>query len=264
MLKDETRKRIVEMLGEQERVGFKEFRSSLKIGVGTLYYHLDILSDFVAQDENRKYMLNERGRLLYRAMSEDTLPAALNLDHVYQSGFLRWLFLSPLLDRVKGSVRWLPLSALIFAFGAVGAGLAKLDPLLLFYSPTTRSFELTAASFLFCWIGAFFLADFLAYLLYRRSGDDVCLFVCFGIAALPLVAYPYLYMVLALTVSATIVTYVLRAVLLLLQVWSLILLTSALSHGKGLRLERAVILSLSILYVNIALLIALGNISFGI
>jgi len=261
LLKDETRRRIVEMLGEQEKVGFKELRDNLKVGVGTLYYHLDILADFITQDKNRKYALNERGRLLYQTIKEGTMPAALKLDRTYQIGMLRWLFLSPIMSRMSSYTKWLPVSALIFVFGAVGVGLARLDPILLFYAPTTRSFELTAASFLFYWIGAFFLVDLLAYLIYRRIGEDIHLFVCMGIAAIPLAAYPYLHMILYLAVPPTVVTYVLRGVLLVLQVWSLILLTSAFSYGKGLRLERAVILSLSLLYANIALLIVLGNLT---
>jgi len=261
LLKDATRRRIIEMLGEQERVGFKEFRDSLKVGVGTLYYHIDILSDFITQDKNRKYMLNERGRLLYQALKEGTMPAALRLDRIYQSGVLRWLFLSPILGRMNNAIKWLPLSALILALGAVGAGLARLDPLLLFYIPTTKGFELTAASFLFHWVGAFFFVDILAYILYRRLGYDVHLLVCMGVATLPLAIYPYLHMVLSLTVPPIMVTYVLMSVLLALQVWSLNLLTSAFSYGKGLRLERAVILGLTLLYANIALLIVQGNLT---
>lgn len=261
LLKDGTRRRIIEMLGEQEKVGFKEFRDNLKIGVGTLYYHLDILSDYVTQDKSRKYMLNERGRLLYQSVKDGAVPTALKLDRVYHSGVLHWLFLSPLLSRMNSSTKWLPLSAIILVLGAVGVGLARLDPLFLFYTPTTRGFELTAASFLFYWIGAFFLADVLAYVLYRRSGDDIHLFVCMGVAALPLAAYPYLHMLLSIAVPATIVTHVLRGTLLGLQIWSMILLTAAFSYGKGLRLERAIILSLSLLYANIALLIVLGNLT---
>lgn len=261
LLKDETRRKIIEMLAEQEKVGFKDFRDSLKIGVGTLYYHLDILSDFITRDKSRKYMLNDRGRLLYRAMKEGVMPAALRLDRVYQSGVLRWLFLSPILSKMNTSTKWIPLSALILGLGAIGSGLARLDPMLLFYSPTIRSFELIVASFLFYWMGAFFLVDLLAYILYKRIGDDAHLFVCMGVAALPLAIYPYLYMILSLVVSPTILAYTLRGVLLVLQIWGLVLLTSAFSFGKGLRLERALILGLSLLYANIAILIALGNLS---
>jgi DNA-binding transcriptional ArsR family regulator len=52
------RKEIIELLGEQEKLGFKELKEKLQINVGALYYHFDALSDLIAQDDNRKYMLD--------------------------------------------------------------------------------------------------------------------------------------------------------------------------------------------------------------
>ncbi|RLG92573.1 hypothetical protein DRO34_02325 [Candidatus Bathyarchaeota archaeon] len=68
LLKDPTRRKIIEILGERGKIGFKELRSLLGLGVGTVYYHLDMLSDFIVQDKSRKYSLNNRGQLLYRSM----------------------------------------------------------------------------------------------------------------------------------------------------------------------------------------------------
>lgn len=57
LLRDPTRRRIIEILGEQSKIGFKELRSSLGLGVGTLYYHLDMLSDFLVQDKSARSFL---------------------------------------------------------------------------------------------------------------------------------------------------------------------------------------------------------------
>ena len=70
LLSDPTRRKIIEILAEQGKVGFKELRQILGLGVGTVYYHLDMLSEFITQDKSRKYMLNDRGRLLYQSMKE--------------------------------------------------------------------------------------------------------------------------------------------------------------------------------------------------
>jgi len=67
------------MLGEQGKMGFKELRSNLGLGVGTVYYHLDMLSDFITQDKSRKYSLNDRGQLLYRSLMEGSVSPALTL-----------------------------------------------------------------------------------------------------------------------------------------------------------------------------------------
>ncbi len=259
LLKDETRRKIIGMLGEHEKVGFKEFKDNLNIGVGTLYYHLDILSDYLTQDKTRKYLLNEKGRLLYRVLIEGTIPAGLKIDSIYQSRGLQWLFLTPVFNKMDSSIKWIILPALILSIGAIGAGLARLEPLLLFYTPTISSFGMIAAIFLLSWIGAFFLIGVLSRLFYQRVGDNIYLLVCMSFAAAPLAVYPYLYMTLYPVVSPTVGTYTLRIVLLVLQVWSLILLTSAFSFGKGLRIEKAAVLSICLIYVNIALLVLSGN-----
>ena len=66
LLKDPARRKIIEILGSQEKIGFKELRETLGLGVGTVYYHLDMLSEFLEQDKQRKHRLNAKGQMLYR------------------------------------------------------------------------------------------------------------------------------------------------------------------------------------------------------
>jgi len=82
-------------LGEQGKIGFKELRQSLGLGVGTVYYHLDMLSDFLTQDKSKKYMLNDRGRLLLNVLREGRLPPTLEIGEAFSHRFGRWLLLSP-------------------------------------------------------------------------------------------------------------------------------------------------------------------------
>jgi len=56
LLKDPARRKIVTLLGEQGKMGFKDLKENLQLGVGTLYYHLDMLLDFLTQDKHRKYI----------------------------------------------------------------------------------------------------------------------------------------------------------------------------------------------------------------
>lgn len=252
LLRDPSRRKIIETLGEQGRIGFKELRQSLGLGVGTVYYHLDMLSDFLTQDKSRKYMLNDRGRLLYRSLREGSFSPALNVGEALSHRLGRWLFLSPVFMRTV-RLELLPVSVLILSFGAVGSALAKIEPLFLFYFPSFRGFENIAIMFFFYWIGLFLLADFLIFVLFRRVGGDLQLFTGMGISALPLALFPYVYMVVPYSVA--------RYVLLALQVWTLLLVSSAFSFGKGLRLDRSIMVSLIILYVNIALLVVLGRLA---
>jgi hypothetical protein len=117
--------------------------------------------------------------------------------------------------------------------------------------------------FLFYWVSLFLLADAVIYVLFRRTGGDLQLFACVGVAALPLALFPYFYALALPYLMALVPTVALwlpRFVLLILQVWTLLLISSAFSFGKGLRLDRSIIVTLVILYVNIMILIMLGRV----
>jgi len=265
LLRDPARRKIIEILGEQGRCGFKELRSSLGLGVGTVYYHLDMLSDFVVQDKSRKYILNDRGQLLYRSLKEGSAPIALDAGDALSHRLGRWLFLSPVFFRMTRLEVFLPVSVAMLFLGALGSAVARIEPIFFFYFPSSHSFESNAVMFLFSWIGLFLLAEILCFLLYRRTGGDLQFFAGLSFSSLPLVVFPYIH----IAIQAIVPLYapmlspaiILRYVLLVFQVWTLLLISSALSFGKGLRLDRSILVSLIILYFNIVLLILLGRLT---
>jgi len=257
LLRDPARRKIIELLGEQGKIGFKELRGSLGLGVGTVYYHLDMLNDFVSQDKSRKYLLNDRGQLLYRALKDGNVSPALNVGNEALSHRLgRWIFLSPVFAKTTHLTIFLPIAVAILIVGAVGSASAKLEPVFFFYFTSTRSYENVVLTFLFYWIGLFLLADALIYILFRRTGGDLQLFAGLSVAALPLAIFPYFHMLIPAQTY-----WITRYVLLILQVWTVLLISSAFSFGKGLRLDRSIIVSLIFLYVNIALLQVEGRLS---
>jgi hypothetical protein len=256
LLRDPARRKIVEILGSQGKIGFKELKQTLGLGVGTVYYHLDMLSDFLTQDKHRKYMLNDRGRLLHKLLREGSLPPSLEIGEAFSHRLGRWLFLSPIFIKTTRPEKMLPVSILILVLGAIGAAYVKIDPMLFFYFPfSDYEFETIATLFFFNWIGIFLFSDFLIYLLYRRTGGDLQLFTCLGISVFPLALFPYIYAILPLSYSTA------RYILLVLQVWSLLLMSSAFSFGKGLRLDKSIVISLTIIYLNVMLLIILGRLT---
>lgn len=252
LLRDPARRKIIEILGNQEKIGFKELKEILGLGVGTVYYHLDMLSDFIQQDKQRKYRLNDRGRMLYKVLKEGNVPPTLEISEAFSHRLGKWLFLSPVFAKTVRPLRFLPVAAAILLIGAFGAAYAKLDSALFFYFPYSAYNPTTIiALFLFNWIGLFLFAEFLIYLLYRRVGNDLQLFTCLGIAAFPVAVFPYAY----LSVSDVISQYILFT----LQIWSLLLTSAAFCFGKGIRLDKAIVISLTAMYLNIALLFMLGR-----
>jgi len=252
LLRDPARRKIIDILGVQEKIGFKELREVLGLGVGTVYYHLDMLSDFLTQDKQRKYRLNDRGRALYRIMKEGSVPATLEISEAFSHRIARWLFLSPVFAKTAKPLMLLPVSIAILLIGAVGSAYAKLDSALFFYFPySVYSFTGVIALYILNWIGLFLFAELFTYVVYRRAGNDIQLFTCVGLATFPMAAFPYIYMSIPDIVS--------QYVMFVLQIWSLLLISAAFCFGKGIRLDKALVISLIAMYLNMATLFMLGR-----
>ncbi len=252
LLRDPSRRKIIEILGEHEKIGFKELKQMLGLGVGTVYYHLDMLSEYVTQDRQRKYRLNDRGRFLQELLKRGGSSPTLQASETFSHRLVRWLFLAPLLAKTIQPLRLLPLALLILVLGALGSALASSQSLLFFYSPFTRyQFDATALLYIFNWVSLFLFSDLIIYLVFKRTGGDLQLFVCIGIASLPTAVFPYIYIFLSYEVA--------RYFLLILTIWSVLLLSSAYSFSKGLRLDKSIVTSLLMLYVNTAVLLITGR-----
>jgi len=262
LLRDPARRKIIEILGTQEKIGFKELRETLGLGVGTVYYHLDMLSDFITQDNQRKYRLNDRGKVLYQVLKEGSVPAFLGISEALSHRFAKWLFLSPVFAKTVKPLLLLPFALAILLIGGFGAASAGLDSALFFYFPySARDFTSLIALYIFNWIGLFLFAEILAYLAYRRVGNDLQLLTCILLASFPLAIFPYIYpftseiflAILGLKMSVSTIA------LFILQIWTLLLLSAALCFGKGLRLDKAIVISLTAIYINMAVLFFTGR-----
>lgn len=263
LLRDPARRKIIEILGTQEKIGFKELREALGLGVGTVYYHLDMLSDFITQDKQRKYRLNDRGQILYRLLKDGSIPTTLDINVTFSHKIGKFLFLSPLFAKTTKPFTLIP-SIAILVLGAIGAAQAKLEPALFFYpSPYSTYSQLGIVfMYIFSWLGLFLFVEIFTALIYRRVGNELQLFVCINLAGFPLAAFPYIYLAVS-TMLPTLGSVELNAIMqyaqIILQIWSLLLVTTATCFGKGIRLDKAFVVSLAAMYLNIAVLFMFGR-----
>jgi hypothetical protein len=259
------RRDIIRLLGEKEVMGFTELRGTLNTSVGTLYYHFDVLGNLIAQDKNRKYRLTDRGRLAYRTLSgekgEEIKPdstaapgpaRAILLNLFVPRGLFVYLYSSPL--------RFVPEVLIILLYGAWVFSQSSLEPIGLFITagPLTLP-HVIIVKFLAGWLIFSFLSSLLAFALFGRRGGDLDLLVGVAFSFLPLLFLPSLvflniYFGLGMPVAGNIVVDILFFVF---QGWALCLLTTAIGSAKGLKMERAVIISLIVLYINIGYVLLL-------
>jgi DNA-binding transcriptional ArsR family regulator len=252
LLRDPARRKIIEILGTQEKIGFKELRETLGLGVGTVYYHLDMLSDFITQDKQRKYRLNDRGQVLYKILKEGSVPPTLEISEAFSHRLAKWLFLSPLFARSAKYLRVLPLSIAILLIGAIGSAYTELESALFFFFPySVYTSTRIVVLYILNWMGLFFFSEIFTYLFYRRVGNDLQLFACICLASFPMAIFPYIYLFIPFGIS--------QYILFVMQIWSLLLVSAAICFGKGVRLDKAMVISLSAIYLNMTILFMLGR-----
>jgi len=258
------RRRVVELLGDEGPMGFTQIKNRLDVRVGTLYYHFDILAGLVAQDSQKRYMLTEAGKDAYRKLRSaeyvqstgilvDSLPST-------QTGIekgLRFLFPGRLLYSIQSmSPLVVALAAVVLGLGAFSTYQAGLETVALFLNPSSQSPLLLGLGFLGNWLLVYAVADGIATLVFRRNGEHLVLLLGTAYALIPLLVFVAWWdLATALTLQAPGLTTIAlsRIILVLAQAWSLALLARIVSVLKGLRLDKAAVISLVIAYMSIVI-----------
>lgn len=263
LLDHPVRREILELLGEDDKLGFKELKERLQVNVGALYYHLDALGDLVTQDENRKYMLTDLGKTAYQYLTSKraqlmeiemkekakTSSATNRILKGIKSLFWPSAFFIKLYQSPKRHL------ADIFLILAVGCWLmieTKVEPALFFFNTwASPSSEIIIAKLLIGLLVIMVVSEVISRIFFNRSGGNLCLLIGASFSLLPLFIFPAF--ILLENRSGVIFRNVLfeGVIQFFLQVWSLCVLTSAISLSKGLRVEKAAVISLTLVYINL-------------
>ena len=262
-LGDPYRRQIVQLLREKRKLGFKELHQALKISVGSLYHHLEMLEGIVAQDPDRKYVLTDHGRSAMETLSVSEEKTVTEHLQALKETRLRFFSKEILLGRTllnylnADPIRSLPLAILIVAFGGWISSQTRLEPFLLFYvSPSSGTASaLFLLMFPIGWLVTFVTADTLSTIVFHRGGDDLRLLNATAFAMLPLLIVPGLFSLVQVLSPGSSLGYTTVLLPIFLQAWVVCLLASAVSISKGLKLERAALISLGVVYLNILVLL---------
>nr|MDO8100620.1 helix-turn-helix domain-containing protein [Candidatus Njordarchaeota archaeon] len=260
------RKKIVEIIGEREFIGFKYLKDVLNVSIGTLYYHLDMLEGFIAQNKEKKYTLTKKGKMALslvgsseeRLKAEGVRPKA--KEPSILSAFAREvLFARRLFASISSNpLRFIPEVLIVVGFGAWLFSQLGIEPIMMFYShpPLWPSSIVIVGEFFMGWFAIFGFCEILSIAFFRRLGGEVNLLVSTGFSLLPLLILPVLlYIGRAIDPSLVFNWSLIDGLLLIFQGWVLCLLTAALGFSKGLKLEKAALVTLTVMYSNIGILL---------
>lgn len=258
MLGHPLRRRIIQYLGDHNYGGFTDLKAYLNVSTGTLYYQLDLLSDLVEQDEERKYRLNEKGRFAYQLLldSGERLASSRYVKrNPTVAGYVTlWLIGWKLISHLYGMPK-LAVScvAVILLYGAWVMHLSGLYPIVYvhvdrlplppFYIPIL---------FLSGYLLVNILANLTSYIAYRTKEGVKQLLLGSAVSLLPSIILPTA-CVVAKELQAPLTSLQAQILMLIGIGYSLCFLTSAISLSKGLAAEKAALAASATLYASLAL-----------
>lgn len=128
----------------------------------------------------------------------------------------------------------------------------KVEPTLFFFNlRVTPSPEIIITKLLIGLLVIMAVSELISRIFFKRSGGNLCLIIGASFSLLPLFIFPTLFLLENWNVVFLRDPIFKGIIQFLLQAWSLCVLTSAISLSKGLRAEKAAVISLTLVYVNL-------------
>ncbi len=267
LLRNPVRTGIIRILGERDQLSFTELRRTFPgISVGTLYYHLDLLAQIVAQNSDKKYMLTEEGRRVYAEIlrsEEAMISVKTSVDsHSGQDFAVSTILLSRLFADISlRPLKYVSVPFVIFLGIAFSAWISHSVQILFFFIPANSvPTWLTVSSAAASLLGGYAILNGITLLLFHRHEGNLALLVASSLGLVPLMLYPMVLLVASSTIgqAALARSPLTLAMTTVAQALSVLLTSVGLSQAKGLKLERAALIALTTVYLNMLILYLLG------
>jgi len=268
------RRKIIHIIGDNKYSSFTYLKKELKVSTGTIYHHLDTLSQLIEQKDNKKYYLTELGIHAYNSLKD-------NIDNIITPDFSKKEFNSPILKILmrltpkkyinyenKARFKIFIISIILTTTGAILCGLNGLFPFLLFFGESLINIELIDVA-LKILLSLVFIANLFFYFLinegicrifYKKKENSLKFLTSFAIILFPVDIYLFLRLILISTGSFDFASIKIldNVLMILFQVWSLWLLTYNLSVNKKLKVENSLIVSLLVHYGGFSIVLLLA------
>ena len=241
---------ILRYLGSKKRASFSELKKELDLSSGALSYNLSLLKGLVAKDEEGAYYLTAKGKLAFSALTmlEEGLLRSRSYGLKSIRSLLAFFYAHPAQS-----------SSVILAILIAGTWLISssgLRVLGLFVTTYLGPTELAPLTFPASWAFIYAVAATSSRVLFNVRGGWLKLAIGVAISMLPLLALQVLWLILSWSspahaaLACEVAMYMVAAI-------SLTILVHAISMAGGLRIERASLVALCVLYANLVLLMVL-------
>ena len=250
---------IILNIGSRGSISFTDLKESLNIGVGTLYYHLDALAQFVTQNDSKQYVLTPSGTEAYEYLKS---RAPVRPARMKGTGPLRALrevfFLESYVETLASEpVANTGVALGIFLVLALLSAMMKIEPVML----TTKTAPITADGSLLAavasWVAVFAVLSAAVLVLHaQRNWGALAVCTCFtfipSTVLLILDAFRRTFSIEDLNTLFVSGHYQILAAIT--AVWAVAILTVSLRSAVKLTIDRSLVVTLSMLVINIGYL----------
>ena len=264
---------MLEIIGDNGYSSFTILKKELKVSTGTIYHHLDSLSQLIEQKGDKKYYLTDLGQLAYSSLKENINNLSKEIStKEFNSPILKGLmYLTPKkFIKTSKTSNFIPLgiSILTLIVGVVFCYLTNLFPFFLLFSsfPSYDNLQapftniIGAILFIINYLVYFSIVEGLIRLFYKNKNNTTEFLGTFAFIFIPSTMYliiHYIFEVFNL-IEIPSISIMDNIIMILLQAWSLWILTYSIITYKQLKIENALILSLLLHYGGFSVILTLA------
>ncbi|MDD1766302.1 MAG: helix-turn-helix domain-containing protein [Candidatus Methanomethyliaceae archaeon] len=236
VLRNPHRRRILELLAQDKVSTPKEISEELKLGVPTVYYHLELLKGYVVKTSRGEFAITEKGLEIYK----DSIKKEISSKSPVGRSVLYSVF-----SKIASSPRIFLLVSLVI--GAIEFAICYYFyflPYLLSYSRSIAT-EVLPFYYLGNIILIFAILEAFSLAVTRRLGGEISLLNSIMLSRIPLM---FIMLDPIIGVSSQTLSIIILAVG---QLISIFILSIGIALSKGIKQEISIIICLVILYLNI-------------
>ncbi len=263
-LGNQIRRNILSFVNKHQIVGFNDLRKEFKsLKVGSLYHQLNSLKELLKQDENKKYLLSDLGKVAHNLiiLNRDQIEAS-NVKRVTKKEdsfgkksleliiffflprkIFQYLASEPLRTLFEGAII---IGAMLFF--AIDSQLALIG----FYPLEVEGWYFSTLSIIGLWTFLALFSELLYALFYKRKFNPVKLLAVVPFTLIPsMVALFFIWLQTKVTVTFLFLEG--QILIVLGQIWALSLMTTAVCQSKELTMSRSSLVVLFTFYLTYAI-----------
>lgn len=264
VLANPIRRKIIEEIALNEKLSYKQLVRLTQLKSGPLYHHLHKLEELLEQDEEKHYLLSEEG---IRAIKLIEISKTEDLDQ-YQEHELE-----PTEPRILSffGISLRPIIAFFakhpyrtlaeFLILAIVCGyLSYRDDVLLignFTLAVETEIYFSYLSLFLSWLFLGGVAELIARFIFKKKEGTIALLSVTGLSFLPVFIFSIVVFIVNLSVQTAVYLPLIPLLVIhgVFQIWSFIVLTTTLGVTKKLSLDKSIIISLILNYIQIFVVI---------